>query len=52
MSLGGMGEAVAFEGATDTKAFEAYIEHFLAPALSEGQVVVLWTTSAHTRASG
>ena len=51
MSLGGMGEAVAFEGATDTKAFEAYIEHFLAPALSEGQVWS-WTTSAHTRASG
>ena len=47
MSLGGMGEAVAFEGATDTKAFEAYIEHFLAPALSEGQVVVLDNLGAH-----
>jgi transposase len=47
MSLRGMGEAVAFEGATDTKAFEAYIEHFLAPALSEGQVVVLDNLGAH-----
>src|SRR5215211_4307246 len=26
------------EGATDAKAFEAYVEHFLAPSLSEGQV--------------
>ncbi len=35
------------EGATDAKAFEAYVEHFLAPTLSEGQVVVLDNLGAH-----
>ena len=35
------------EGATDAKAFEAYIEHFLAPTLEEGQVVVLDGLGAH-----
>src|SRR5215217_8905964 len=38
---GGMGESMTLEGATDALAFEAYVEHFLAPSLSEGQVVVL-----------
>jgi transposase len=48
MTLCGMGEAaVAFEGATDARAFEAYVEHFLVPALSEGQVVVLDNLGAH-----
>ena len=37
----GMGESMCLEGATDALAFEAYVEHFLAPSLSEGQVVVL-----------
>ena len=40
MSLSGMGESMCIEGATDAKAFEAYVEHFLAPSLSEGQVVM------------
>ncbi len=44
---GGMGESVAIEGATDAKAFEAYAEHFLAPSLEEGQVVVLDGLGAH-----
>ena len=35
------------EGATDSEAFEAYVEHFLAPSLSEGQVVVLDGLGAH-----
>ena len=35
---GAMGESVAIEGATDAEAFEAYVEHFLAPSLEEGQV--------------
>jgi len=39
MSLYGMGESMCFEGATDAKAFEVYVEHFLAPTLREGQVV-------------
>jgi transposase len=44
---GGMGEAMTVEGATDASAFEAYIEHFLAPTLAEGQVVVLDGLGAH-----
>jgi len=44
---GAMGESVAIEGATDAKAFEAYVEHFLAPSLEEGQVVVLDGLGAH-----
>ena len=35
------------EGATDTAAFEAYVEHLLVPALVPGQVVVLDNLSAH-----
>jgi hypothetical protein len=38
---GVMGEAMTIEGATDSEVFEAYVEHFLAPTLTEGQVVVL-----------
>ena len=34
MSLHGMGESMCIEGATDAKAFEVYVEHFLAPSLS------------------
>jgi transposase len=47
MSLSGMGEAMCIQGATDAKAFEVYIERFLAPTLSEGQVVVLDKLGAH-----
>jgi transposase len=47
MSLHGMGETMCIQGATDAKAFEVYIEHFLAPTLSEGQVVVLDQLGAH-----
>ena len=47
MSLQGMGESMCLEGGTDVKAFEAYVEHFLAPSLSEGQVVVLDNLGAH-----
>jgi transposase len=47
MSLCGMGETMCIQGATDAKAFEVYIEHFLAPTLSEGQVVVLDKLGAH-----
>jgi transposase len=41
MSLEGMGESMCIEGATDAKAFEAYVEYFLAPSLTEGQVIVM-----------
>ncbi len=47
MSLSGMGEAMCIQGATDAEAFEVYVEHFLAPSLSEGQVVVLDKLGAH-----
>jgi transposase len=42
-----MGESMTVEGATDTLAFEAYVEHFLAPTLEKGQVVVLDGLGAH-----
>jgi transposase len=47
MSLSGIGESMCIEGATDARAFEAYVEHFLAPSLSEGQVVVMDNLGAH-----
>src|SRR4030095_5359273 len=42
-----MSESMSVEGATDALAFEAYVEHFLAPELCEGQVVVLDGLGAH-----
>jgi transposase len=47
MSLRGMGESMCIRGATDAEAFEVYVEHFLAPTLCEGQVVVLDKLGAH-----
>jgi DDE superfamily endonuclease len=44
---GAMGTSMTVEGATDAEAFEAYVEHFLAPSLSKGQVVVLDGLGAH-----
>jgi transposase len=44
---GGMGAPMRVEGATDALAFEAYVEHFLAPSVGEGQVVVLDGLGAH-----
>jgi transposase len=38
---------MTIEGATDALAFEAYVEHFLAPSLEKGQVVVLDGLGAH-----
>jgi transposase len=42
-----MGTSMTVEGATDSYAFEAYVEHFLAPSLREGQVVILDGLGAH-----
>jgi transposase len=42
-----MGAPMTVEGATDTQAFEAYVEHFLVPTLEKGQVVVLDGLGAH-----
>jgi transposase len=44
---GAMGASMTVEGATDSLAFEAYVERFLAPSLREGQVVVLDGLGAH-----
>ena len=44
---GAMGESMTVEGGTDALAFETYVEHFLAPSLCEGQVVVLDGLGAH-----
>jgi transposase len=44
---GAMGESMTVEGATDALVFEAYVEHFLAPTLEKGQVVVLDGLGAH-----
>ena len=44
---GGMGASVSIEGATDAGVFETYVEQFLAPTLSTGQVVVLDGLGAH-----
>src|SRR5918994_2402894 len=42
-----MGASMSVEGGTDAAAFEAYVEHFLAPTLEEGRVVVLDGLGAH-----
>ena len=47
MTISGMGEAMAFEGATDALTFEAYVERFLAPTLKEKQIVVMDNLGAH-----
>jgi transposase len=46
MSLEGM-PSMAIEGSTTKEVFEAYIEHFLAPHVKEGQVVIMDNLSAH-----
>jgi transposase len=47
MSLEGIGQAMAVEGSTTARAFEAYVERFLAPALKPGQLVILDNLGAH-----
>ena len=44
---GAMGPAMAVEGGTDRHVFEGYVERFLAPSLSEGQIVLLDNLGAH-----
>jgi transposase len=44
---GAMGQAMAFEGSTKAFVFEAYVEHFLAPTLEQGQIVVMDNLGAH-----
>lgn len=47
LTTAGMGPTMLLEGAMDTAAFEAYVEHFLAPSLVPGQIVLLDNLSAH-----
>jgi transposase len=47
MTMGGMGEAMAVEGSTTGEVFETYVEHFLAPSLEKGQVVIWDNLGAH-----
>src|SRR5215203_5616650 len=47
MSLEGMGPSLAIEGTTTKEVFKAYVDYFLAPALKNGQVVVMDNLSAH-----
>lgn len=43
----GVKSSMSVEGAVDSKAFESYIEHFLAPSLERGQIVVMDNLSSH-----
>ena len=43
----GVKPSMSVEGAVDGKAFETYIEHFLAPTLNTGQIVVMDNLSVH-----
>jgi transposase len=47
ISVEGTGPSLAVEGSTTREVFEVYLEHFLAPALRPGQVVVMDNLSAH-----
>ena len=47
MTTDGMGTAMVLDGATDTLAFELYVEHFPVPTLWPGVVVVLDHLSVH-----
>nr|WP_303652444.1 IS630 family transposase [Paludisphaera mucosa] len=48
--LGGVGACLAFDGATDSAAFETYVERCLAPTLRPGDVVILDNLSCHKTA--
>jgi transposase len=47
MSTEGLGPCLAVEGSTTAEVFEFYLEHFLAPELKEGQVVLMDNLPAH-----
>jgi transposase len=47
MSMNGMGQSLAVEGATNREIFETYVELILAPTLRRGQVVVMDNLTAH-----
>ncbi len=47
LSLEGIGETMAFEGATTKAVFESYVEQVLAPSLRAGRIVVMDNLGAH-----
>lgn len=48
LSLEGLSQkSMVVEGATDTRAFETYVEHFLCPKLKAGEVIIMDNLSAH-----
>lgn len=50
LSVEGVGAAMSVEGATDAKAFETYVEHFLLPTLKRGQIVLIDNLQVHKSA--
>jgi hypothetical protein len=44
---GGVKPSMSVEGAVDGRAFETYVERFLAPELERGQIVVMDNLSVH-----
>jgi transposase len=51
LSLEGISAAMTVEGALDTPAFAADVEHILVPTLRPGQLVVLDTRAVHHKAA-
>ena len=47
LSLSGIEAVMTLEGAVDTDAFNAYVEHILRPTIKGGDVLVLDNLSAH-----
>lgn len=47
LSLAGVEAVTTLEGAVDTDAFNAYIEHLLRPTIKRGDVLILDNLSAH-----
>ena len=50
LSLEGIGACMIIEGAANSAAFEAYLEHILVPSLQKGQIVVMDNLSVHKTA--
>jgi transposase len=48
--LGGVGACLAFDGATDSAAFETYVGECLAPTLGPGDIVVMDNLPCHKTA--
>jgi hypothetical protein len=47
LRLSGLGATMMIEGAVDTQVWDCYIEHFLAPELEPGDIVILDQISFH-----